>query len=261
MRDLGKWVVVDDGACVGVAGVYNPRSRYAEAWPDFAVLCTYACCFEGVAEVNSICVSSEGGDEQGLDVARCRCGGRELCEESEDMCSSAAACGVDGLCAVDGARVWVGMEEEGMGEEYGASREYAEERRRDGAERKSVSSETSHGRTKLNSAVHTSSLSTTSSPTLTTPTYPHSINPHNIHSTLEMNAFTHSYTVRSRFRFRDAPCHICTLHTTNVRNSSRGPHYSSLSSCATTILHCHIIACRSGPLPYIANRSLIRAHL
>ena len=154
--DLGEGVVVDDGAGVGVAGVDDPGRGHAEAGPYFAVFCAHADCLEGVAETGCVGVSAEGGDEHGLDVARCGHGGGELGEEGEDMCSSAAAGRVYGLCARNGARVWVGVEDEGVGEKDGPGREDAEGRRDEDGQR--VPPKTSHhrgaGRTTLHSDAH-----------------------------------------------------------------------------------------------------------
>lgn len=83
--------MVDDGACVGIAGVDDPRGGYAEAGPDFAVFCAYADCFEGVAKTEGVVVATEGGDEHGLDAACCGDGGCELGEEGEYMWCCAAA--------------------------------------------------------------------------------------------------------------------------------------------------------------------------
>lgn len=105
--DFGEGVVVDDGACVGVACVDDPGCGHAETGPDFAVFCAYAGCFEGVAKMDGVGVAAEGGDEHGLDLACCGYGGGELGEECEDMTRCAASCSVDGLGAVDSA--WDGV--------------------------------------------------------------------------------------------------------------------------------------------------------
>lgn len=91
VRDLGEGVVVDDSARVGVAGVDDPCSGYAEAGEDFAVFCADTGSFEGIAKTEGVGVAAERGDEHGLDVACCGVGRGELCEEGEDMGSCSAA--------------------------------------------------------------------------------------------------------------------------------------------------------------------------